>query len=161
MSEIVEYWDAYLKTQSKGRLKLFHDAVKRFNAEITNSYSEKWFKDKLAWRNPIYFKVRLPKENGCTRRWDFILACKCQVILDKPPKIGIPELNWNRDRHQPLMGNHTALSFQKVRTYRINPTQKAYIKDHVSGVVLEGVGTVVRVLVNGELDLTKKDRENA
>jgi hypothetical protein len=150
-----EYWDAYLKTQSKGRLKLFYEAVEKFNAEITDVYKEKWFKDKLAWRNPAYFKVRLPKNGKCTKRWNFILECKCQVILQKPPRIGIPELNWNRTPYRPLMGNHTALQFEKVRTYRIHPTNRAYVKDHVSGVVLEGIDNVLNVLNHGELELLR------
>jgi hypothetical protein len=150
-----EYWDAYLKTQSKSRLNLFYEAVKKFNAEITDRYEQKYFKDKLAWRNPVYLKLRLPKnERGCTQRWNFILECKCQVILEKPPRIGIPDLNWNR-YYRPLMGNHTALQYQKVRNYRIHPTNRAYVKDHVSGIVLEGSDNVLKVL-NGELELLRK-----
>ena len=114
----------------------------------------KYFKGKLAWRNPLLLKVKLPKG----KRWEFILAAK--VWLARPPQVSLG-LNFSRrDDELPyrrLRGDHDALRKIKRRSYRVHGYPNAYIKDYKPELnggyeVIEGVDIVAAVL-GGDLDL--------
>lgn len=145
----IEYWDAYLKTQSKKRVALFNAALENFGGEIKDSYEQKYFTGKQVWHNPIYHKITLPKG----QRWNFILACKCQVILERPPRIGVPDLNNRHPRRgENFNFNH---SRRNVRVFSFRPNCEPYVRDFNSGRIVEGGENVHSVLYEGRMDLLK------
>lgn len=155
-----EYWDAELKNQSKKRLTGLEKAIATTGAIITDRHEDKYFKDKLKWRNPLLLKIRLPKE----KRWEFILATGCTVWLARPPQvqIGLQDIvdRYNRtgdwaSQNIPLRGNHDNAKIR--RRYRLRPEQVAYIADYKPELnggceVIEGADIILAVL-GGDLDL--------
>jgi hypothetical protein len=146
-----EYWDAELKHQSKKRLALMEEAVFQTGAIITDRYENKYFKGRLAWRNPLVLKVKLPKG----KRWEFILASK--VWLARPSRISLGlELNRCTELpHVPLRGNHDNLKIR--RRYRVHPENAAYIADYRpdlnGGYVLIDGADIVMAVLDGDLGL--------
>jgi hypothetical protein len=155
-----EYWDAELKNQSKKRLAGLDKAIAATGAFITDRHEDKYFEDKLKWRNPLLLKVILPKG----KRWEFILASGCTVWLAQPPQVQIG-LRDIIDRYNgtgdwasppiPLRGNHDDAKTR--RRYRLHPEHTAYIADYKPELnggyeVIEGADIVSAVL-GGDLDL--------
>lgn len=155
-----EYWDAELKNQSKKRLASLEKAIAETGAIIVDRHENKYFEDKLKWRNPLLLKIKLPKG----KRWEFILASKCTIWLAHPPRVqmGVRDTMGRFDGTTyldfppiPLRGNHD--NAKRRRNYRLHPTHAAYIMDYKPELnsqyeVFEGADIVSAVL-GGDLDL--------
>lgn len=129
---IREYWDAELKHQSKSRLKALQEGLLVCGGIIHNQYESKYFKGKLAWRNPLVLRLSLPKG----KRWEFI--SKTKIWLAKPAKLMVVPVNiivnlpdWCDRKHRrfyepiPLRANHNNLNLR--RSYNF---QHGWIKDY-------------------------------
>ncbi len=161
-TEIVyEYWDGELKHQSKRRLALLEQAIAQTNAIITDRHESKYFKGKLAWRNPLLLKIKLPKG----QRWKFVLASECTIWLAPPLRLTPCDMSYRTMRSPviygskgtkplPLRGNHT--NPPKRRSYRFHPEYASIMdfKPELEGGYEYIVGhDIVAAILDGDLDL--------
>jgi len=142
----LEYWDLELKDQSKNRMDLVNSAITKFGATVHSRYSDNLFSGSQQWRNPLLMRISLEKG----KKYDFILASKLSCWLHKPDQVSVGE--GFESIPSKLKGNHGELQFKPVRNYRLNPPDRAYIKDVRTGKIITGSEKANRIL-NGELDL--------
>lgn len=143
-----QYFDADLKNQSKRLVTTFHEGLKACDGIIHDSHEDRYFTGKLAWRNPIVFRVSLPKG----KRWEFIKLTK--IWLARPEVIGIP--NMQPPYIRPICFAAMPEPRNKRRAYYFPRTYaEAYIRDFhpvLGDRIINGEAALSRLL-SGDLSV--------
>jgi len=140
-----DFYDIYLKNQSKKQMKLLADGLTLFDGIIHDQHEGKYFKDKQKWRNPLLLRVSFPRSN----RFKFIRATG--IWVNRMSMVGVVPLIKN-EIYIPLRGNHD-IQFLK-RFYSMSPKGKEYIKTfNRSGCFKVLKSPLVQEVLNGNLSL--------
>jgi hypothetical protein len=142
-----EYWDIDLKNQSRKRLQIFQAGMQKFGGIIHDSYEDKYFSGKLAWRNPILHRISLPRGD----RFPFILFTHLWVA--HPPRISIGLLV--QPSSIPLRGNHDN-SLSRIRRSYGFPTRsgREWIRNHLPSGERQWIEEpgIIQAVMDGDLE---------